>query len=246
VYCATNTCWDVAVEGKRHCQRHAHQGGELTLYYWPLAARVSAILRMLDESKTPFTWKTDRADIAPVSSGWGAPTDTYAPPILKDGNSLISQSLAVTAHIGARTGYDLGISCPIKALQYMADAYDFAECVNSHSKCVEEINKFVKAPEAGKISWLDEWLTNFERSIKGPFYFGNRPTYVDFWTTQAFEWAEFVLLKPFGHTLEKYPKLSAMLAGVRPLGLGGLAGKPVLPDHYAPSAELIAACKATC
>jgi len=233
VYCADRTCYDTAVEGKQYCERHSHHGGELTLYYWEVSGRVGAILRMLGESKTPFTWKTEFPDIAAVSSGFGGPTDTFAPPVLKDGDSLISQSLAITVHVGTRTGYDKGISCHIKALQYMSDAYDFAEDVTKHSKSLEDINKFVKAPEAGKPAWIEEWLTNFERSIKGPFYFGSQPTYVDFWTTQGFDWADFVLLNGIRFSLDKYPKLVGMLTATRAIGASAVADKPIGPEEYA-------------
>jgi len=234
-------CYDLAIEGTQFCKKHSHSNGELTLYYWPAVARVGAALRMLHESKTPFTWKTEFDDFKAVSSGWGAPTTTYAPPILKDGESLISQSLAIAVHVGRRCGYDKGIPCSSKALQFMGDAYDFWEEATKHSKDLAGLNAFLKAPPGeGKIAWCDEWLNNFENSIQGPFYYGEQVTYVDFWTTQTFDWVDFLLFKPLTVCLAKYPKLSGMLAGTRALGAGGFQDKPIAPATYAVCEQLAA------
>jgi len=150
--------------------------------------------------------------------------------------------MAITIHLGQRCGYDKGNPCPVKAIQFMADLYDFCEDVTKQSKSVEKLNEFLRVPAGGmqKVSWYDEWMTNIERSITGPFYFGSQPTYVDFWAAQGFDWADFVMFKSLGINHEKYPKISAVLTATRALGNAALEGKPVGPPDYAISAALAA------
>lgn len=239
VYCADPRCAALATDGE-YCNEHA--GGPLTVYYWPVSGRVIAVLRMLEESKTPYTLKSDFGDIAAVSSGYGAKTTTFAPPILKDGDDLISQSALIAAHVGKRTGFDKGVDCSLKALQYMLDVNDFVEALTIAAKTVETAKAFLTAPDAGKLSHADEWLNNIENSIKGPYYFGERPTYVDFWLVQAMDWAGFVLLTGLRRNiLANYPKVEGVLSGLRALESNKVLGMlPIGPPYAAFNPEFAA------
>jgi len=196
---------------------------------------------MLEESKTPYIRKSDFTDIAKVGSGYGANTNTYAPPILQEGDSLLSQSMPIAIRIGMRTGFDQGVECCVKACQFMADASDFAEAATNASKSAETIKCFLKAPEEGKLSPCAEWLRNMENSIKGPYFYGARPTYVDFWFTQGFDWCDFVLFNPIGHKAEAhYPKIQGVLAGIRGLESAKTIKEPVGPPSMAMAEAVIA------
>jgi glutathione S-transferase len=243
VYCANARCAEKATEGQQYCQQHA--GGALTLYYWPVLGRVNAALRMLEESKTPYTQKSEFPEIASIASGYGANTDTFAPPILQDGEIFLSQSAPVVIHVAKRTGFDQGVECSHKALQYMLDVNDFAEGFTNAAKSVETVKAFINAPEGGGASPADEWLRNIERSIKGPYYFGARPTYVDFWLTQAFDWGNLVLFSGLPKCIaENYPKVKGVLAGIRGLeSAKALEKLPVGPPYAALKPEIAAALK---
>jgi len=245
VYCMDSTCYGQAAEGKQYCAEHACSGGALTLYYWPVLGRLNASIRMLKESKTAYTHKTDFADIASVCSGYGANTDTYGPPLVKDGEHLISQSIAITVHIGQRTGFDRGVPCPIKALQFLMDANDFMDAYGPAAKTGASLKAFMNAPEAGKPSPCDEWLTNMERSIQGPWYFGERATYVDFFVAQLFDVLGYVLFDKIGCPLGKYPKLKGVVAGIRGLeSAKSLPAFPICPADFVVSDAVVAEFKA--
>ena len=88
--------------------------------------RAGAALRMLEYRNIPFTLTTDFPSLATVSSSFGAVGDTFAPPIVVDGDKTYSQSTAVCLWAGRKCGLDEGVD-DIKAMQYLADMVDVFE-----------------------------------------------------------------------------------------------------------------------
>jgi len=155
-----------------------------TIYYWPFKARASGLFRMLVESDVSFEHLTDRG--AMPCALWGQSSTNLAPPIIVDhqaasGKSLtLSQAVPCHAYIGTKLGLDKGIDVPEIAQQYMQDWSDW------HSELAE---KAVADRKDNGISALKQHIMSdrykmhlqaINRSIKGPYYFGETPTYVDF------------------------------------------------------------------
>ena len=117
-----------------------------------------------------------------------------------DGDFTISQSVAANIYVGDKLGLNRGINSArdrAKAVQYMQDASDLvgeffrfalgaAAAGPTHD--LSALKTFV---EGGR---LTSWLTNIEHSIRGPFYFGTHPTYVDFYLLQNLDWMDDVAL----------------------------------------------------
>merc|ERR1711998_83826 len=132
--------------------------------------------------------------------------------------------------------------CEFKAMQYMLDAEDlWTEYGKAHGAGVADLKKFLE----GEGSRFHSWLANMERSIKGPFYFGAKATFVDYQVTSIIN-----MLK--GHSLNKlesktgdlfaaYPKLKAVMTAI--LGLDSAKTLPydaVLPEGYLMTEETAA------
>jgi len=115
-----------------------------------------------------------------------------SPPVLIDQTEskegfTISQTGAILNYLGRKYNMYPEGQAHDKALaeQYILDQQDFfgssmaggfLKKDNKAAK-VEALQKFVKRDEHGK---LHLWLGTINRQIKGPFYFGKKPTYVDF------------------------------------------------------------------
>ena len=85
-------------------------------------------------------------------------------------------------------------------------------------------------------------LCAINRSIKGPYYFGAEPTYVDFYACGVFEMCEGKWLTPLtpysGDTIAEHaPKLKVVLSNIRQLGLEKLPKVPQVPPAFVLSAE---------
>jgi len=66
---------------------------------------------------------------------------------------------------------------------------------------------------------FDNWVGNIERSIVGPYYYGEEITYVDFFMANCVEWAHnrvFDAVEPVtGDKWAGYPKVNKVLELVR-------------------------------
>lgn len=213
----------------------------LTLYYWPFMGRAGAVVRMLDATKTPYKWiSVDRnhptspesvemlsmlsARARPYHAVTGTCTDcdTFAPPVVVDGDAVVSQSVAVAMHVGDRVGFG-GTRIPSipKAVQYMNDVADFCSEAMAAALSPDAVVKVRAFIEGGR---MDAWLSNIEHSISGPYYFGQWPSYVDFHLLHMVDWAiEDAFLIALTPKLEargisplsKVPKLRTLLALLR-------------------------------
>jgi hypothetical protein len=82
---------------------------------------------MLANAGIPVDHKIDMADLASVCSAFGSTAgDTFAPPVVVDGDKTVSQSIACCTYIGKKLGLTEGLD-EDKALQYLLDVIDVFE-----------------------------------------------------------------------------------------------------------------------
>jgi len=189
----------------------------ITVYYWPIYARNIAVLRILDYTNTPYEYVSARDKMAALCGCMGAESTTFAPPVVVDGDNVISQSIACTMYLGKKLllmpeGFD-----EYKGLQFCLDCVDVFE------------NGFGKNNEHGPTlkNYLsgDRWkmlMGNLERQIKGPYIFGDKPSPADFFLTQHMEWRTNTFFEPlkakYGiDLLAAYPKLCGVRDAVQAL-----------------------------
>lgn len=207
----------------------------LQLYYWPFLGRAGALVRMLDAAGTPYEWvSTDQMphfmgvlssrarSFSPVT-GTCTDCDTFAPPVIVDGATTISQSVAAAMYVGEKVGFGGGrIPSVPKAVQYMNDLADLnSEALAASLGGGDDPSKLRAFVEGGRLA---AWLANIEHSIEGPFYFGAKPTYVDFFALNVFDWAvddawlHALAPKLAARSVDVYapcPRLRALLAALR-------------------------------
>jgi len=219
----------------------------IVIKYWPILARGAGLFRMCVEKDVPFDHQTDMAGFG--AALFGADSANLAPPILIDGDLTISQSSACHMYLGKKLGFTAGINTledEARALQYMGDLSDL------HADCQE-------AAIAGKaskdVAALQAYLTGdrykstlraIEKCVKGPYYFGSEPSYMDFYADCYLCMLEGKWLGPLipksGDTIEMYaPKLKAAVAGVRALPSAAKMPKlPPVPSSLTLTAERVA------
>jgi len=114
------------------------------------------------------------------ASYFGGQGTNLAPPIVEIDGVSVSQAVACHQFLGNKLGFNKNIEIPELAVQYMADLDDL------HSQMAD---KAIAGKKTDDVLALQEYVTSdrykqhlqsIDRSIKGPFYFGDEPTYVDF------------------------------------------------------------------
>lgn len=176
---------------------------------------------MLEHAKIPYEHKSDFSEIASVCGAFGCENSTtFAPPVVQDGDTMVSQSTACCMYIGEKCGLVEGVDSPAKAVQFMADIIDAFEngLATEKTKGAPALKAYLEGPRFAK------WLAHFERSIKGPFFFGgDKPTYVDFLFVAHVDWAyastldRLIKEKGLADPLAASPKVSGVVAGIRGL-----------------------------
>lgn len=145
------------------------------IYYWPLIGRSGCLIRMLDYMGEKYEFFSEFGEIAAIATVFGADSDIFAPPYLVDGDVTISQSNAATMYLGDKLGLNEGITVPAKAVQYMSDIYEIFEGnIQRLKEKGGELAAYVSGDRFKKQTRV------VENAIKGPFFFGEKPTYVDF------------------------------------------------------------------
>jgi glutathione S-transferase len=194
----------------------------VSVYYWGMLGRSSAAQRMLTCAGIEYSHKSDFGEIAEKASAFGAQGPNFAPPILVDGDLILSQSSAVTMHAGEKAGFDKGVHKCL-AVQFMSDIGDFGSEISKACGDADSLHAFLHgkegAPGPGRCA---AWLATLEAQIKGPFYFGDEPSYVDFYLAQALDWTSFVYFGPVVKAgganplkdAEKYPKVNKAWQGI--------------------------------
>lgn len=160
----------------------------------PIYARAGAALAMLEWKGLPYEWIGDMDKVKEHASGMGAQGDTFGPPIIVDGNTKISQQVAVALYIGKKCGFMPTGSNEGKVIQYMLDVVDVFEDGWGQSKpFVDDAKKLREWVEGARMKTM---MNNIERSIKGPFYFGNEPCTADFFLFAQMDWKGNAIFKP--------------------------------------------------
>ena len=192
--------------------------GPVSVYYWPMFGRAGSVVRMLEHAGVPYTFKSEFPEIAACGSAFGSTKqDTFAPPIVQDGEFFISQSTACALYVGEKCG----LSAPntAKCVQHLADIVDFFElglAGTLSNKGSGELKKFIEGDR------LPKQLGNLERAVQGPFFYGDKPTVTDFFLTQQVDWHEGTLLDRLKaekgvDIFAAFPKLYAVATGIRNL-----------------------------
>jgi len=201
---------------------------------------------MLEHTGTPYEYVSDKAVMAQhlSSSNFngareGEPAgDTFAPPLLIDGDFKISQSIATCLYLGQKLGLLPPGYNEFKAMQYCVDIIDtFEGNLGKNNEDGPTLKAFLEGPR-----WT-ALMGNLERSIQGPYYFGAEVSAVDFMLLQHMDWREanvFAPLKAKGvDVMAPYPKITALHEALKATdGYKNYAGGlktlgPIKPDVLA-------------
>lgn len=184
----------------------------ITLYYWPFMIRGAACVRILEHTGTDYDYISSKEDMAKVCSTWGANGTTFAPPVIVDGEKHLSQQIACTAYLGDKLLTDKSADFdPHRNIQFMLDVVDLSE--NGIGKSNEDgptLNKYLNGDR------FKAMAGNIERSIKGPYYFGDKPAGADFFLLAHMDWRCCGVFDPikakYGEDhLAQFPKICNLL-----------------------------------
>jgi len=186
----------------------------LKVYYWPMLARGAPLVRMLEHTGTPYEYISEAPKMGEVGSFRAGAGDVFAPPIVVDGDFVLSQSVATAMYIGKKCDLTPPGFQEFKAVQYMLDIVDVFE--NGFGKNNEQgptLKKYLEGERWPKL------MGNLERGIQGPFYFGAEPSCVDFFLLGHLDWREptFEKLRERFQVdpIAAFPKVSAIGAELR-------------------------------
>jgi hypothetical protein len=169
---------------------------------------------MLAYGGQEHTLVSDFGDIASKCSVFGAPSGNIAPPVLVDGDVVVSQSIAVAQYVGEKLGLTKGLN-HILATQFMIDIVDLFELgLGKSLKSGEDLHGFLQGGRFAKVAGA------IEANIKGPFFFGDAPTCVDFFLTAHMEWSYTTVLTELEAKVPKsvfaeLPKMAGVYAAVQ-------------------------------
>jgi len=181
----------------------------LKVYYWPMLARGAPLVRMLDHTATAYEYFSDKDSMAALASTWGATGDTFAPPIVVDGDFVVSQSIASCLYLGKKLG--LSPANEFKGTQYMLDIIDtFEGNLGKNNEQGPALKAFIEG------SRFKALMGSIERGIKGPFYFGSEPCCVDFFLAAHLDWRTNQVFGPLKaklgvDALAAFPKMVGIL-----------------------------------
>lgn len=182
-----------------------------------MLGRAGSLVRMCEHANIAYEHINDFPSIAAMGSAFGAKGSNFAPPIAVINGKAVSQSTAACLFVGKHCGLTEGMDADL-APQYLIDLIDTFEGGLSGAK--GKGGAALKAFLEG-----DRWQAlagNVERSIQGPFYFGESPTCVDFFLANIVDWhcANFLdrLEKEKGvKAFANFPKMMAAVEGIRGL-----------------------------
>lgn len=187
---------------------------KIILFYHPIHARCGSLVYMMEAKGVAYEHEKDKSKF-PATAFGDAKGINIAPPILNDGGKLISQSRACTMYLGMKLGFDKDVDVPL-SVQYMADIADW--CEGGIGKNNEDPAMLKKYMEGGR---YDAFAGCIERNIKGPYFFGDEPSYVDFYLLQNLDWRKDFFEKLQAKTgkdfLAAYPKMKAIAESLRAL-----------------------------
>lgn len=208
-----------------------------------------------------------------MASEFGTEGTTFSPPIVVDNGVVLSQRIPICVHIGRRCGFTPPEVDEVKALQYMHDILDLFERGLEHAASIggaAGLLSFLRGdtstssaagvadPDACSASSAAAIPTpsrfralagTIERQIKGPFYFGTAPTYVDFFLVQCLDragaWALDRLVEAMGvpDFFAPFTKIRTIAARIHTLPSGRRGAElPTLTSDLVAHHSLIEAC----
>jgi len=155
----------------------------IKVYYWNMLARGAAPLRILEHTETPYEYISEMPKFGAVMSKFGANTDCFAPPVVEDGDYIISQSTAATMYLGKKLGLTPPGYDDFKTMQHMADIVDLFEGnLGKNNEHGPTLKKFLEGDR------FKQLMTNLESGIKGPYYYGDQPCAADFFLGAHMDW----------------------------------------------------------
>ena len=167
----------------------------------------------------------------------------------EDSGKLLGRLLGFDGGNGVNVVGGAGGEVPPEiALQFMMDLHDLHEEMQKEvlkgdaNNNIEALQKYLQGKRYRK------HLQTINRCIKGPFYFGSTPTYVDYATTSYLDmmegkWLIPLLEKTEGDTIQRYaPKLRSVVSYIRSLPSAKQLNTkiPLNPSHLVLSPQRVA------
>mmetsp|Transcript_46325 Transcript_46325/g.68359 ORF Transcript_46325/g.68359 Transcript_46325/m.68359 type:complete len:234 (-) Transcript_46325:130-831(-) len=208
---------------------------KVQVYYWPFLGRGAAALLMLTEAGVDFEHISDFPHLAQKCAAFGAQTTTFAPPIVVDGDTVVSQSLAVAQYIGKKH-FPMPDDNDTLGFQVMLNLVDFGGGLEKATATPQSLKTFFDG-DGQKPARFHLWAATLERTIKGPFFFGEKPTYVDFlWAGHYGFMHQTVFASLSERTgvdyFEKYPKLTGVYDAITSLESFQKLGLPFAGPNF--------------
>ena len=171
---------------------------KIKLYYWPMLARGAPHLRMLEHCKAEYEYFSSPQEFASVTTRFGSKnSNCFAPPVVVDGDYVVSQSTASCLYLGNKLGLNAQPKFDAcKAMQFMLDIVDTFEAnLGKNNEDGAKLKAFLSGDRFAML------MSNLENAIIGPFYFGDSPSSVDFFLAAHLDWRN---SNVFGPLKEKY------------------------------------------
>mmetsp|Transcript_41942 Transcript_41942/g.111716 ORF Transcript_41942/g.111716 Transcript_41942/m.111716 type:complete len:200 (+) Transcript_41942:417-1016(+) len=167
---------------------------------------------MCEHTGTPYEYISDKAEMAKVCSAWcDSPAgDNFAPPVVVDGDMMVSQSISASLYLGAKLGLTPAGYNDYKAMQFCGDIVDtFEGGVGKNNEDGAALKKFIEGDRFARL------MGNVERGIVGPYYFGEEPSSVDFFLFSHLDWRTSNVFGPLKEkkdvdVMASYPKMLAI------------------------------------
>ena len=203
---------------------------------------------MCEYAKVPYEHINDFPSIAQMCSAFGAGNGNFAPPVAVINGKAVSQSTAACLFVGKRCGLTAGMDEDV-APQLFMDIIDTFEggLGGAQGKGGAALKAFLEGPRWAALAG------NVDRSIQGPFYFGETMTCVDFFLANIISWFKTNLLDrleaekgvkalaQFPKILGVYEAMSALptfntnkynlLVSTKPDGSSFIAGDQLFADY---------------
>jgi glutathione S-transferase len=148
-----------------------------------------------------------------VCSSFGATSGTFAPPVVVDGDYVISQSTACCLYVGKKVGLTPPGYDDFKAMQFCVDMIDaFEGGIGKNNEDGPTLKNYLTGPR------FAAQMGVIERNIQGPFFFGEEPSSADFFLLQHMDWRApmFAQIKGKGlDALAPFVKMTALCEKLR-------------------------------
>jgi len=193
---------------------------KFTVYYWGMYGRAGSTLRMLLESGADFEHKFDYPSLASVCSAFGGDSISMAPPVVVHGDMQISQSTACAMYVGKQCGFPAPDDCLGSCyLNCIVDVFENG--IGKNNTDGADLKVYLDGDGKGP-SRFAKFAGSVEKQIKGPFYFGEEKSYVDFFLGHIHSYYTATTLAKFEKATGKdifapFPKIKAVCKVIQEL-----------------------------